>query len=92
MSNDFKPFAFYNRDGDMIEVIAGPDAYYGEYVDEHLTLYYSQDTGELVGCEVTFVESLKRKAIATRIPSEDELSEIAIDPPEEWLKEEDPSC
>src|SRR6266404_4404284 len=45
----FRPTAAYDPDGDCIEFLAKPDPFYGERVDELVTVYYSQETGEVVG-------------------------------------------
>ena len=45
----FKPSAVYDSDGDCIEFLAKPDAFYAERVDDLLTVYYSQSTNEVVG-------------------------------------------
>ena len=45
----FEPTATYDRDGDCIEFLASPDSFYGERVDDLVTVYYSHDTGEIVG-------------------------------------------
>ena len=38
----FQPSATYDRDGDCIEFLATPDAFYAERVDDLVTVYYSQ--------------------------------------------------
>ena len=48
-AEDFKPTAVYDPDGDCIEFIAKPDPFYAERVDDLLTVYYSQESGEEVG-------------------------------------------
>jgi hypothetical protein len=45
----FSPTATYDPDGDCIEFLARPDPFYAERVDDLLTVYYSQGTGEVVG-------------------------------------------
>ena len=45
----FRPQAVYDRDGDCIEFLAKPDSFYAERVDDLVTVYYSQETGEVVG-------------------------------------------
>ncbi len=46
---DFEPAAVYDADGDCIEFLAKPDAFYAERVDDLVTVYYSQETGEVIG-------------------------------------------
>jgi hypothetical protein len=45
----FTPTASYDPDGDCIEFLAKPDAFYAERVDDLVTVYYSQDTKEVIG-------------------------------------------
>lgn len=45
----FQPAAVYDPDGDCIEFLAKPDPFYGERVDDLVTVYYSQETGEVIG-------------------------------------------
>lgn len=45
----FRPTATYDRDGDCIEFLAKPDPFYAERVDELVTVYYSQETDEVIG-------------------------------------------
>lgn len=48
-SEQFRPTATYDPDGDCIEFLAKPDPFYAERVDDLVTVYYSQETGEVVG-------------------------------------------
>ena len=48
-ADQFKPTATYDRDGDCIEFLMKPDPFYAERIDDLATVYYSQQTGELVG-------------------------------------------
>jgi len=48
-AEQFEPTATYDPDGDCIEFLAKPDPFYAERVDDLLTVYYSQDTGEVIG-------------------------------------------
>jgi hypothetical protein len=45
----FEAAATYDPDGDCIEFLAKPDLFYAERVDDLVTVYYSQETGEIVG-------------------------------------------
>src|SRR5690554_5702983 len=45
----FKPSAYYDKHGDCIEFIAKPDPFYAERVDDLLTVYYSQESNEIIG-------------------------------------------
>src|SRR5436190_1694772 len=48
-AEQFEPTATYDPDGDCIEFLAKPDPFYAERVDDLLTVYYSQETGEVMG-------------------------------------------
>jgi hypothetical protein len=41
--------ATYDPDGDFIEFLAKPDAFYAERIDDLVTVYYSQETNEVIG-------------------------------------------
>ena len=48
-AESFRPTATYDPDGDCIEFLAKPDSFFAERVDDLMTVYYSQETGEIVG-------------------------------------------
>ncbi len=48
-ADHFRPTATYDPDGDCIEFLAKPEPFYGERVDELVTVYYSQETNEVIG-------------------------------------------
>ncbi len=48
-ADQFEPTATYDSDGDCIEFLAKPDPFFAERIDDLVTVYYSQETGELVG-------------------------------------------
>ena len=54
----FKPFAFYNADGDCIEFFAKGERYYGERVDNYVTVYRSMQTNEIIGSIIKNVKEL----------------------------------
>jgi hypothetical protein len=56
-AEQFRPTATYDPDGDCIEFLAKPDPFYGERVDDLVTVYYSQETGEVVG---SFLKGVSR--------------------------------
>ncbi len=58
---EFKPFATYDSDGDCTEFLTSGDTFYAERVDDLLTVYRSQDTGEVIGSLVKGVSGLVRK-------------------------------
>src|SRR5687768_12700110 len=45
----FAPTAEYDPDGDCIELLVKPDPFYAERVDDLVTVYYSQETKEVIG-------------------------------------------
>ncbi len=49
-AEQFRPTATYDPDGDCIEFLAKPDPFYAERADDLVTVYYSQETGEVIGC------------------------------------------
>src|SRR5437899_3068686 len=48
-AEQFRPTATYDPDGDCIEFLAKPDPFWAERVDDLVTVYYSQETGEIIG-------------------------------------------
>jgi hypothetical protein len=45
----FVPTAYYDPDGDCVEFLAQPDNFHAERIDELVTVYYSEETGEIIG-------------------------------------------
>lgn len=41
--------AVYDSDGDCIEFLSKPEPFYAERIDDLLTVYYSQETDEIIG-------------------------------------------
>ncbi len=56
----FAPDVFYNQDGDCIEFVFSPEAYYQKRLDEWVTLYLDLKTDELVGSMLKHVSRLKK--------------------------------
>src|ERR1700730_7847277 len=48
-AEQFRPTATYDADGDCIALLVKPDPFYAERVDDLVTVYYSQETGEVIG-------------------------------------------
>lgn len=44
-----QPTAVYDPDGDCIEFLAKPEPFYAERIDDLVTVYYSQETREIIG-------------------------------------------
>ena len=57
----FGPTATYDPDGDCIEFLVKPDPFYGERVDDLVTVYYSQETNEIIGSLIKGVHGFLRK-------------------------------
>jgi hypothetical protein len=74
-AEQFRPTATYDPDGDCIEFLAKPDPFYAERVDDLLTVYYSQETGEVVGSLLkgvsTFCQQMVEKMPGFRIEIHD---------------------
>jgi len=45
----FEPVVTYDRDGDCIEFLSRADNFYAERIDDLVTVYYSQETNEVIG-------------------------------------------
>src|SRR5207249_11210418 len=67
-AEQFRPTAIYDPDGDCIEFLAKPDPFYAERVDDLLTVYYSQETGEVVGSLLKGVSAFCREMLQ-KMPS-----------------------
>ena len=66
-ADEFEPTATYDPDGDCIEFLAKPDPFYAERVDDLVTVYYSQETNEVVGSLIKGVAGF-RKTISETMP------------------------
>ena len=71
----FKPTATYDPDGDCIEFLISPDSFYGERVDDLVTVYYSQETKQVIGSLIKgvskFCAALSQKMPGFRIEIQD---------------------
>ena len=63
----FKPQVAYIPEGDCLEFLISDDDYYAERIDGLVTVYYSRDTGEIVGSLVKGVKGFCEK-MAERYP------------------------
>jgi hypothetical protein len=63
----FQPVATYDPDGDCIEFLTKPDPFRAERVDDFVTVYYSQTTGELIGSLMNGVSKFC-EGMAVRLP------------------------
>ncbi len=48
-AKQFKPTATYDPDGDCIEFLVSPEPFYAERVDDLVTVYYSQESNQVIG-------------------------------------------
>jgi hypothetical protein len=66
-AEQFRPTATYDPDGDCIEFLARPDPFYAERIDDLVTVYYSQESHEIVG---SLIKGVTRfcKGILERMP------------------------
>lgn len=60
---EFRATATYDPDGDCIEFLIKPDNFYAHRIDELVTVYYSEETNELVGSFIKSVGAFCRKLI-----------------------------
>jgi hypothetical protein len=63
----FRPTAYYDADGDCIEFLARPDNFHGERLDDLVTVYVSEETGEVIGSLLSGVTPLCRNLLE-RLP------------------------
>jgi len=59
----FKPEADYDPDGNCIEFIVKPDDFYAERVDDLLTVYYSEETKDIIGCLIKGVSAFCKRLV-----------------------------
>ena len=51
------PVAYHDPDGDCIEVLVEPGRFYSERIDDLVTVYYSEENEEIIGC---LIKGIKR--------------------------------
>lgn len=61
----FKPTATYDADGDCVEFLAKPDPLFAERIDDLVTVYYSQETGEVIGSLIKGVSKFCKQLLQT---------------------------
>ena len=94
-AEEFRPTATYDPDGDCIEFLTRPDPFYGERVDDLVTVYYSQETGEVIGSLLNgvtrFCESMLKKMPGFKIEIHDgRVKLVHIFLARLWSSERDP--
>src|SRR5260221_12848433 len=60
-AEQFSPTATYDPDGDCIEFLAHPDPFYAERFDDLVTVFYSQETDEVIGSLIKGVSGFFRE-------------------------------
>jgi hypothetical protein len=53
----FGTHATYSQDGDCIEFLAVAESYYGERIDDLITVFYSHRTGQIIGSLIKGVKA-----------------------------------
>ncbi len=61
----FQPRFDYDPDGDCIEFVFQPDPFYAERLDDLVTVYYSQETGEVIGSLIKGVRGFCKRVLET---------------------------
>src|SRR5258706_8936553 len=59
--------AVYDPDGDCVEFLARPEPFYAERIDDLVTVYYGQETGEVIGSLIKSAASFCNQ-ILKRLP------------------------
>jgi hypothetical protein len=62
--DDFKSEPRYVADGDYVTHFFSDELCYAERIDDLLTIYLSEDTGDLIGCKIKGVTQLVKKVHA----------------------------
>jgi hypothetical protein len=57
----FEPKPWYNASGDCLHFVCAEEEYYGERVDGILTVYRSEKSNAIVGCQIKGIRSLLRR-------------------------------
>src|ERR1700730_16185829 len=63
-ADQYRATAIYDPDGDCIEFLAQADPFYAERVDDLVTVYYSQETGEVIGSLIKGVSKFCREMLS----------------------------
>ncbi|MGH7213321.1 MAG: hypothetical protein ACREIT_00865 [Tepidisphaeraceae bacterium] len=67
----FHPTATYDPDGDCIEFLIKPEPYYAERIDDLVTVYYGQESQEIIGSLVKGVRSFLKRHPGLKIDIQD---------------------
>lgn len=66
----FKPFAYYDPDGDCIEFFVSDEPYCAERIDKWATVYHGDTSGHIIGSLIKGVTELLRRNPGCRIDIE----------------------
>ena len=58
LAPEFRPYVEYSREADAINFYFKPDPEHSERINEHVTLYRSDLTNEVVGCRVKGISGI----------------------------------
>lgn len=64
ISEDFTPYVSYDPDGDCVHFFISPDPYYGERIDDLVTVYRSN---EIIGSLIKDIKKIHATALHTAI-------------------------
>ena len=67
----FEPTVTYDPDGDCIEFLSKADAFYGARIDDLVTVYYSQESNEIIGSLIKGVNGFVKKHPGLQIDIQD---------------------
>ncbi len=60
----FVPVATYDEDGDCMEFLTSNETFYAKRIDDLVTVYYSQETDEIIGSLIkgvsTYINKLRK--------------------------------
>lgn len=62
-ADGFVPHAHFDADGDCIEFLAKADPFYAERIDDLVTVYYSQETGDVIGSLIKGVSTYCKRIL-----------------------------
>lgn len=58
MTGSFKPYSTYSRMADALTFYFKPDRDYSKRLTEHVTLYLSVETNEIIGCRIKNISGI----------------------------------
>lgn len=64
---EFSPSVYHSLEGDSIEFIGRPGAFYAERLDDLVTVYISEESGKVIGSLISGIRGL-RKTLGEHLP------------------------